>query len=102
MMYRQGDVLLVRVDRTPKMTAVPRNGSRIVLAYGEATGHAHAITDEQVTLYDAPKGERYLRIVQKPALLLHEEHREITLPPGLYRVRRQREYSLTDIRQVVD
>ena len=36
--------------------------------------------------------ERFLRIVTE-ARLTHEEHAAIALPPGLYRVVRQREYA---------
>jgi hypothetical protein len=44
---------------------------------------------------------RFLRIVST-SLLTHEEHRAIPLPPGLYRVARQREYSPDVIRHVAD
>lgn len=43
---RQGDVLLKPVAELPKdCTEVPLDRGRIVLAYGEVTGHAHAIAD---------------------------------------------------------
>src|SRR3989304_104344 len=43
--YRQGDVPLVRFRprRWGALTPVERAGGRIVLAEGEATGHAHVI-----------------------------------------------------------
>lgn len=49
--YRQGDVLLVRIDNddTEGYVEVPRDAGRVVLAYGEATGHAHAIYDDGAT-----------------------------------------------------
>ena len=37
--------------------------------------------------------ERFLR-VEREAQVIHEEHDVIALPPGLYSVRRQREYPL--------
>ncbi len=41
--YRQGDVLIRRIQNLPKQTATPRlNG---ILAYGEVTGHAHKVED---------------------------------------------------------
>ena len=44
-MYRQGDVLLAPIPALPvDAVSVPRKG-RIVLAEGEATGHAHAIAE---------------------------------------------------------
>jgi hypothetical protein len=97
--YRQGDVLLVAVDAIPGTAVpVPRNDGEIVLAYGEATGHRHAIAGPQAELLMLPAGEddeverRFLRIVGAQARLLHEEHDPVTLPPGLYQVIRQREY----------
>ncbi len=92
MMYRQGDVLLRRTDRqlTKRHRRVPRDQGRIVLAYGEATGHAHAIAEPHVELFDL-SGERMLQ-VDAPANLVHEEHDDIALPAGLYEVVQQREY----------
>ena len=91
--YRQGDVLLVRTRSRElhEATLVPRNEGRIILALGEATGHAHAIASDHADLLEVGEGERYLR-VDGPAALTHEEHGAIELEPGLYRVIRQREY----------
>jgi hypothetical protein len=91
--YRQGDVLLVRTrDRELQgARTLPRDHGRIVLALGEATGHAHAIAEADAELLEVADGERYLR-VDGPAALTHEEHGAIDLEPGIYRVIRQREY----------
>jgi hypothetical protein len=37
-----------------------------------------------------------------PAALAHDEHATIMLPPGNYRIVRQREYSPEEIRDVAD
>lgn len=109
-MYRQGDVLLERIAEagTPvgkTLVAVPRDKGRVVLAYGEVTGHAHAIGQPRVYHYRASEGgggDTVLK-VEEPATLQHEEHATIALPPGLYRVTRQREWSDEDeIRYVAD
>ena len=88
---RQGDVLLVEVARVPETARqVARDRGRVVLAYGEATGHAHAIRSSvAVQLRDAD--ERYLRVAS-PVVLEHEEHGPITVPEGAYRIVIQREY----------
>lgn len=91
--YRQGDVGLVRVESIPENIApVERDNGRIVLAYGEVTGHAHAIMDEAAQLVRTnDTNERFLRIVSSVDLR-HEEHATVTLPPGNYRVIQQVEY----------
>jgi len=94
--YRQGDVLLIAVDAIPgRAVPVPRDQGEIVLAYGEVTGHRHAIAEPHAELLALPDQEierRFLRIVGDKARLRHEEHDTITVPPGDYQVVRQREY----------
>ena len=47
---RQGDVQLQQVAKMPRdCTEITPDGNRIVLAYGEVTGHAHAIYDHLKT-----------------------------------------------------
>lgn len=88
--YRQGDVLLVKVDGLPENVAPVSCDGRIVLAFGEVTGHAHALSNAHASLYTR-QGERYLEA--KPgAQLVHEEHATINLPEGFYKVVQQREY----------
>lgn len=88
--YRQGDVLLVRVEALPVGRPVEVDGDRLILARGEATGHHHSIAAADGELVDAAEGV-FLRIMT-PTPLEHQEHASIPLEPGLYRVVRQREY----------
>ena len=71
--------------------SVARDEGRIVLAYGEATGHVHAIADADAELIELESGERFL-VTERGVSLRHEEHEAIELLPGTYRVVRQREY----------
>lgn len=107
--YRQGDVLIMRIDAIPPAAKLEKVKDRIVLAYGEVTGHAHAISAKEaksfrttapVPVFDA-QAERFLR-VQVEALVRHEEHDPIKLPAGDYAVIQQREYSPEEIRRVAD
>ena len=90
--YRQGDVLLIetpprhRGQRTPER----RTGGRWILALGEATGHAHAISTGVCEVYQSG-GSRFLDALG-PVELVHEEHGAISIAPGTYRIRIQREY----------
>ena len=93
--YRQGDVLLELIEADPRSRPhrpVPRDAGRVVLAYGEATGHAHAIEDASAELIELENGDRFL-VTERGVSLRHEEHDTIELPPGAYRVIRQREYA---------
>jgi hypothetical protein len=104
-MVRQGDVLLVPVLSIPATaTPRPRDAGRVILAYGEVTGHAHRIDAPDAcgaALLDAPGNETFLTL-DAVSQLLHEEHAAIPLAPGAYRVVRQREYSPAAIRYVAD
>ena len=103
--YRQGDVLLVKVGGRPRGTwrEVARTEGRVILALGEATGHAHAVLEPHAVLKQAAGVvDRYLEVLNKPATLVHEEHDSIKIEPGLYRVVRQREYDEVQERQVLD
>lgn len=94
--YRQGDVYLIPVtSKGADLRAVPRDAGRVILAYGEVTGHAHAILERDAVLWETPGGSRILA-VESEADLVHDEHDTIRLPAGLYEVRRQREWTDAD------
>ena len=98
--YRQGDVLLIRIDRIPAgTTEVARR--HLVLAEGEVTGHAHRIESESAVMLTTAESATFVRLSKK-AQLIHEEHAAIDLPAGTYKVIRQREYTPTEIRRVAD
>jgi hypothetical protein len=122
---RQGDVMLVRVGALPSgLRPVPRDAhGRIVLAYGESSGHAHALRDPHVCGFhvagapgpdDDPSGVwggvSYIEVGgSAPATLSHEyasgqlaEHHPVTLPPGVYKVELQQEYRPGAIVRVAD
>lgn len=93
---RQGDLLITRISSLPD-DAKPIEG--LTLAAGEATGHAHKLTAGR--LYRTPLGELYF-VAEGPAVLTHEEHRHLQFAPGVYHVRRQREYHPSMQREVAD
>ena len=101
-MYRQGDVLIMRVNSIPDGAVKrARENGMVVLAHGEVTGHAHAIADEQVDLLDG-SGVTYLEVRRAVAMLDHEEHGRIEISRGKYIVRRQRQYTPSAIFNVAD
>ena len=106
---RQGDICIIPIARKSKrgLRKVERDNGRIILAYGEVTGHAHAILDPDVDLYEetsetADAVDLFLRVGRGGAVLVHEEHGPISLPKGDYAIRHQREYHPEEIRRVAD
>ncbi|WP_433355339.1 hypothetical protein ACQP25_16335 [Microtetraspora malaysiensis] len=108
-MYRQGDILIVPVAeeavpaRARALPPQPRDSrGRLVLALGEATGHAHAIPGPGTLLLDpSPQNPGFLHLPSS-GRLVHEEHDAISLPKGWYQVIRQREYVPGAFRVVAD
>ena len=104
-MFRQGDVLIVPIAKLPAgLESVEREHGSLVLAYGEVTGHAHAIRDKRAALFRDPKLAAMFMHVSGdgPVALDHQEHDTIHIPPGDYQIIRQREYTPDAIRNVAD
>lgn len=108
----QGDILIERVDDfRPSGLIAPQPASGItVVAEGEATGHRHAIY-ERVTFFRDDELARdvpsqlyigHVRVTGADAYLRHDEHDAITLAPGTYRMRRQRQVEPNDVQVVLD
>ena len=81
---------------------------KITVALGEGTGHSHAFynndnPDVVVNTYGSLAGviglgdvPMYVEVKAKPekfAIVKHEEHKPLSLPPGLYRTRIVREFN---------
>jgi hypothetical protein len=105
-MYRQGDVLIRPLGKGEKvpsgLKSVPRDRGRVVLAYGEVTGHAHVVECERedgISLLASDldiglEAERFLQVRDEAgAQIVHDEHGTIEVPPGDYEIVRQREYA---------
>lgn len=103
-MYRQGDVLIVAVDKMPSGTTLVKRTERgVVLAEGKVTGHAHRIPSRHASLYRTEDDARFLRVGgSAPVALQHEEHSTVKLPKGDYRITIHHEYEPEAIRRVED
>jgi hypothetical protein len=101
-MYRQGDVLFVKIRRAPKGERKPRANGHIL--EGEATGHVHRVCESDLATGEVYEiGDRlFLSAAAEGISIVHDEHAPIALPPGDYEVVRQREYSPEEIRNVAD
>ncbi len=94
--YRQGDVLIEAIEELPK------NKKEIAdktLAIGESMNHGHMLVGEAM-VYETEKNEKYFEVFGDCSLkhlkidnrAWTQEHHEILLPKGKYKVIHQREY----------
>lgn len=101
--YRHGDVNLVP-EAIPAEAVTEYEGRRFVAQEGETTGHKHLVaTKERPFAVRTYQGERYYDFPEG-ATITHEEHRTLSIPPGTYKQRQEREkdwFSLS-VRQVID
>lgn len=98
-LWRQGDLLIQEVQEIPEGA---ERQQELVLARGEATGHAHGIAEPEAAELFEKDGTLYLRVVGETATVVHQEHRQIRLPRGTYRVWRQRAWGPAGERPVGD
>lgn len=100
---RQGDVMLEFIGEgeiPDEATPMETEPNRVVLAYGEVTGHAHALPATHASMY-AWKGDR-LVVVKEDTELKHEEHTWHQIPKGNYIAIQQVAYTPAEIRNVAD
>ena len=103
---RQGDVIISPVSEEELTSQSLEIASDLtILAEGEVTGHKHQLIREKVEgqfeVYESGSRTLYLKILE-PTVLQHEEHHPLTIPPGIYSSRIQREYEPGGWRDVID
>ncbi len=88
---QHGDVLLKQVAKLPQdAKEIPRKGNVLILAEGESTGHHHVITANPAKLWEL-KNDLYLEVIE-PVTIIHEEHKTLPIPIGIYEIGRVKEY----------
>lgn len=103
----QGDILITRIDGLPaNAVAVAPEGDKVIVTHSE-TGHHHVMDAGAVTMHRLPDSIMdCLLVVSEPTLLehlrAHDTHEPILFAPGVYHVRRQREYTPEGFRRVED
>lgn len=103
----QGDIYIRRIEKLPAnaVEVEPENG-RVIVTHSE-TGHHHVMDAERVKMYTLPDSIMdCLLVVEEPTplehLRPHDTHEPILFAPGIYHVRRQREYTPAGLRRVED
>ena len=87
-LQQQGDVLLKKLNSLPEGDRKLLSRSRCILAHGES-GHSHVIEQDDAELIEI--GGRMILMLEKEAVLKHEEHKPQTLSPGIWEIGRVRE-----------
>lgn len=103
----QGDLMVRRIDKMPDgvKPATAENG-RFILAHSE-TGHHHTVMERSAQLFIDEMNQfiAYLQ-VKEPCEIEHQRsfdtHAPVTVSPGIYEVRRQREYIAEGFRKAAD
>ena len=105
----QGDLYISRIEELPEglKPILPTEGQYIV-AHSE-TGHHHVVEAEGCSYYEMADDPltAYLEVVDATEVTLKhlrawDTHEPLTIGPGIYRIRRQREYTPEGWRRVAD
>ena len=107
--FAQGDCFGRRIDAIPADAhPVSAENGTYVLAHSE-TGHNHVIDERpEVKLYQDASDplKAYLEVLSINVMLehkrAHDTHEAISIPPGNYEIRRQREYMPEGFRRAAD
>ena len=97
-MFRQGDVLILRVDEIPTNAKAVKTKT---VALGEATGHHHTFADGKLVQVYELEDDLFAQ-VEGDVQIVHQEHAPITIPTGTWKVVIQREYDPVEVRRVLD
>lgn len=89
--YKQGEMNLVSLERLPKAAQCVESGVRCVLTC-DWRGMPYSVEAQAVSLYrfDA----RVYVVVEQDAKMIHPEHEQISISPGIYRAARDSRYSV--------
>lgn len=99
----QGDICFVPVSDIKGKKE--KHSGTFIVGYGEATGHHHKVTVLDPNDMEVVKvAGGFILKLKSEGLVTHEEHKEIRLAPGIYRVGNEREYDWFQLapRKVVD
>ena len=98
---RQGDLMVVPIAAaTWRHLTVRPVGAGVQVVHGEATGNTHWLHGDQAVLWARVDSGQVVGVVEVPAgsvahLVHTDEHGANGIGPGLYRINRKREQSVT-------
>jgi len=108
--YRQGDVVLMPVEKMPKKAKSLGRMDSYILAYGEVTGHQHELR-ANCEVFELEE-EKYL-CVNEDGKLVHgfanvgeekqigvDRHDTLTIKKGIYKLGNEREYDYLEKKNI--
>ena len=103
--HPQGDLNIFSVDEIPEgLSEEKAEKGQHILAHSE-TGHHHVVDGNTVRVFKENDFVSYLD-VEKESNVVHlrsfDTHETIQVPPGKYRITRQREYTPEGYRRAAD
>lgn len=107
-MAAQGDIALRRISALPAgLNPISAENGKHILAHSK-TGHHHTVLERPGVQHFSAMDEfrSYLVVEGDPVDLVHERpfdtHETLRIDPGIYEVRRQREYTPEGFRRAAD
>lgn len=106
-MAAQGDFVILRIKALPKDAVAVEATTPIIVAHSE-TGHNHVMERTHVTEYQLKQPDIYTMFLQvdEPTEIVHhrsfDTHEPLLVPPGLYKIARQREHTPEGWRRSAD
>ena len=100
----QGDLNIFLCDNIPENLQKQEKTGEFVLAHSEA-GHNHIVSSEHCDFYEENEFSAYLHVKEESNvvhLCSFDTHETVVLPPGNYRLTRQREYTPEGFRRAAD
>ena len=82
---RHGDVDIIPISEIPKEAKVQKDN---VVMHGES-GHEHKLHHGQILVHNNVK---YIKSENEQTYLIHEEHKKIPIPKGLYEIKQEVEF----------
>ena len=110
-MAAQGDFVIIRINELPEgIIPCRKKNNQYVVAHSE-TGHDHVMEAGRVEMFkielkdDDAVFELYLNVsedTQIEHIRSYDTHEALNVPPGTYKIRRQREYTSEGWRRAAD
>lgn len=102
----QGDLLITKIDDIPANAIKSESTGDYIVAHSE-TGHNHVMSNKSVDFFTAANDPFVLFLdVKSETPIRHlrsfDTHKTINVPPGMYRINRQREYTPEGFRKAQD